>query len=84
MIILEAYFLPWCVGLATLPPSLTRLSRQNVGASMSHKPMGLHDLLQGQLYLYLTFFCRVGKEANEVDITEMCFDGVNLVEFAQN
>jgi hypothetical protein len=35
------------VGLTTLRPSVSRLSRQNVGASMSHNPMGLHELLQG-------------------------------------
>jgi hypothetical protein len=45
--------LPWGVkgsqriGLTTLLPSVNRLSRQNVGASTSHNPMGLHDLLQG-------------------------------------
>jgi hypothetical protein len=26
------------------------LSRENVGASTSHNPVGLHGLLQGQLY----------------------------------
>jgi hypothetical protein len=35
------------VGLTTLPPSVSRLSRQDVGASTSHNPMGLRDLLQG-------------------------------------
>jgi hypothetical protein len=35
------------VSLTTLPPSLSLLSRENVGASMSHNPMGLHGLLQG-------------------------------------
>jgi hypothetical protein len=35
------------VGVITLPPSVSRLSRQNVGASTSHNPTGLHDLLQG-------------------------------------
>jgi hypothetical protein len=34
-----------CVGLTTLPPSVSRLSRQNVGALTSHNPMGLHGLL---------------------------------------
>jgi hypothetical protein len=34
------------VGLTTLP-SVSRMSRQDVGASTSHKPMGLHGLLQG-------------------------------------
>jgi hypothetical protein len=28
-----------------------QLSRENVGASTSHNPMGLHILLQGELYL---------------------------------
>jgi hypothetical protein len=36
-----------CLRLTTLRPSVSRLSRENVGASMSHNPMGLHDLLQG-------------------------------------
>jgi hypothetical protein len=35
------------VRLSTLPPSLSRLSRQNLGAPTSHNPMGLHGLLQG-------------------------------------
>jgi hypothetical protein len=35
------------VGLTTLPPSMSRMSRDNVGASTSHNPMGLHGLLQG-------------------------------------
>jgi hypothetical protein len=35
------------VRLTTLPPSVSRLSRENVGASTSHNPMGLHGLLQG-------------------------------------
>jgi hypothetical protein len=35
------------VRLTTLPPSVSRLSSENVGASMSHNPMGLHGLLQG-------------------------------------
>jgi hypothetical protein len=35
------------VRLTTLPPSVSRWSRENVGASTSHNPMGLHGLLQG-------------------------------------
>jgi hypothetical protein len=35
------------VRLTTLPPSVSRLSRENVGPSTSHNPMGLHGLLQG-------------------------------------
>jgi hypothetical protein len=35
------------VRLTTLPPSVSRLVRENVGASKSHNPIGLHGLLQG-------------------------------------
>jgi hypothetical protein len=34
------------VGLTTPPPSMSRLSRENVGASTSHNPMSLHGLLR--------------------------------------
>jgi hypothetical protein len=34
------------VRLTTLPPSVSRLSRENVGASTSHNPMGFLGLLQ--------------------------------------
>jgi hypothetical protein len=36
-----------CIRLTTLPPSVSWLSRENVGAWMSHNPVGLHSLLQG-------------------------------------
>jgi hypothetical protein len=35
------------VRLTILPPSVSRLSRENVEASTSHNPMGLHGLLEG-------------------------------------
>jgi hypothetical protein len=35
------------VRLTTLPPSVSRLSRENMGPSTSYNPMGLHGLLQG-------------------------------------
>jgi hypothetical protein len=35
------------VSLITLPPSVSQMSRENVGAPTSHNPMGLHGLLQG-------------------------------------
>jgi hypothetical protein len=34
------------VRLTTLPSSVSRLSNENVGASTSYNPMGLHNLLQ--------------------------------------
>jgi hypothetical protein len=42
--------------LTTLPPSASRLSTEKVGASTSHNPMGLHGLLQGEFYLFFTFY----------------------------
>jgi hypothetical protein len=38
----------------TLPPFVCRLSTENVEASTSHNPMGLHDLLQEYIYLLPT------------------------------
>jgi hypothetical protein len=35
------------IRLTNSPLSVSRLSRENVGASTSHNPMGLHDLLHG-------------------------------------
>jgi hypothetical protein len=43
-----------CVRLTTLPPCVSRLSRENVGASTSHNSMRLHGLLQGQLYIHIS------------------------------
>jgi hypothetical protein len=37
--------------------ALTDLSLCTVGASTSHNPMGLHGLLQGQIYLKHTATC---------------------------
>jgi hypothetical protein len=45
------------LGLSTLPPSVIRLSRQNVGASTSDNPMGLHGLVTGTALTYLTYLC---------------------------
>jgi hypothetical protein len=39
------------VGLTILPPSVNRFFRENVGALTSENPVGLHGLLQGQIYL---------------------------------
>jgi hypothetical protein len=41
-----------CVRLTTLPPSVSRMS-ENMGASTSHNPKGLHDLYRDN---YLFFF----------------------------
>jgi hypothetical protein len=35
------------IRLTTLPPSVSRLSRESMRASTSHNPTGLHGLLQG-------------------------------------
>jgi hypothetical protein len=43
------------VRLTTLPPSVGRLSIENVGASTSHNRMGLHSLLQGSFTFTLNF-----------------------------
>jgi hypothetical protein len=45
--------------LTTSPPSVSRLSRENVWASASQNPMALHDLVQGELYFFLCFFNRL-------------------------
>jgi hypothetical protein len=37
--------------MTTLSLSVSRFSRENVGTSTSHSPMGLHGLLQGYIYL---------------------------------
>jgi hypothetical protein len=42
------------VRITTLPPFVSRLCRENVGASTSHNPMGLHGLL-GQLFIMKLF-----------------------------
>jgi hypothetical protein len=43
------------VRLTNVPPSVSRLCRENVRSSTYHNPMGLHGLLQGQLYLIFIF-----------------------------
>jgi hypothetical protein len=42
----------WRVRLTTSPPVVSRLSRENVGASTPHTLMGLHGLLQGSFSFY--------------------------------
>jgi hypothetical protein len=46
------------VRLTNVPPPVSRLSRENMALSKSHKPMGLHGLLHKQLYLLrlISFF----------------------------
>jgi hypothetical protein len=42
------------IRLTASPPSVSRLSKENVWPSTSRNPMGLHGLLQGKLYLLLS------------------------------
>jgi hypothetical protein len=44
--------------LTTSPPIVSRLSRENVGASTAHNPVGLHGLLQGYLYVFTSIITR--------------------------
>jgi hypothetical protein len=52
------------VRLTNLPPSVSRLSRENVAASTSHNPMGLHGLLQRALYFLIFFINKVFIRSN--------------------
>jgi hypothetical protein len=65
------------VGMTTLPSSVSRLSRQNVGASTSHNFMVLHGLLQWWLFfmeleehrgVFAVITCRSGSVVHSVDI----------------
>jgi hypothetical protein len=48
---------------ATSPQTVSRLSRENMGASTSHNSTGLHGLLQGWLYLTSPpFVSRLSRE----------------------
>jgi hypothetical protein len=52
------------VRLTTLPTSESRLFREDVGASISHNPMGLHGLLKGQLYYFMP---KMNERADQSD-----------------
>jgi hypothetical protein len=45
------------IRLTTLQAFVSRLSKENVGASTSHNPMGLYSLLQGELCWERCFLC---------------------------
>jgi hypothetical protein len=48
----------WRIGLTTLPPSMSQMS-ENVGASNSYNPKGLHGLYRDNFvlpYLYLFMY----------------------------
>jgi hypothetical protein len=48
------------VMLTNSPPSMSQMSRENVGISMSHNPMGLHGLLQKELFTPDLFgYCKI-------------------------
>jgi hypothetical protein len=70
----------WRVRLTTLPPSVSRLSRENVRALTSHNPMGLYSLLQGWLYL-LPFFSEKQSHLSEVTGIYPVTSGVKKIVF---
>jgi hypothetical protein len=50
----------WRVVLTILPPSMSRFSRENFGASTSRNPKGLHGLYRDKFTLpYLTYSLRI-------------------------
>jgi hypothetical protein len=51
---------------------MSRLSRENVGGSTSHNPMGLHGLLQGCPYFY---FIQLYTRTTDCSITWKVFMG---------
>jgi hypothetical protein len=53
------------IKLTTSPPSVSWLFRENVAASSSYTPMGLHGLLQGQLEL-LCFYSQHQFNTTEI------------------
>jgi hypothetical protein len=55
------------VRLKTLPSSVSRLCRENVGASMSHNLIGLQDLLQGYLTPFPLFKLRKNLVGPEIE-----------------
>jgi hypothetical protein len=65
------------VRLTTSQPSVSRLSRKNVGASTSHKPMDLHSLLQGWFYL----FCTVRVQASIITVRDIT---LSILWYKQN
>jgi hypothetical protein len=54
--------LPGGKGRPARKAHLTAICLENVGASMSYNPMGLHGLLQGQLYSYTGMDARIRME----------------------
>jgi hypothetical protein len=44
------------VRLTSSPPSVSQLSRENVGPSTSHYPMGLHGMLRDIFTFFLLYF----------------------------
>jgi hypothetical protein len=45
-----------CIRLTTLTPSVSRLSRESVGTSTSHKAMGLHGLVTHIALPFVIFY----------------------------
>jgi hypothetical protein len=53
----------WLVGFTNLPPSVSRLSRQSVGASTSHNPLGFTSCFRdGFLFFFVEFVQKFPKK----------------------
>jgi hypothetical protein len=66
------------VRLTPLPPSVSRLSREDVGASMSHNPMGLHGVLEE--YLFYLYTCKSDEKLNYSRKNCLRFGGVIMMQ----
>jgi hypothetical protein len=72
------------IRLTFLPPSVSRLSRENGGTSTSHSPMGLHGLLQGYFYLFIRrVTCRLTRSV-KMDATEQDAQSLNSLRVESN
>jgi hypothetical protein len=66
----------WRVRLTTLPLSVSRLSKGNVGPLTSHNPVGLHSLCTGiplPFFLYISQMKRIGSKWYQKDYNTVSY-----------